>query len=175
MNGELLVFAAASAVAIVSALAMLFQKTPVRSVLSLVVTFFALAVLSVLLAAPFIAALQVIVYAGAILVLFLFVIMLLNLTQEAADKETRVVHRFLSVMGVLALGGILVGVTWKAGNPPVPITTSSNAIPVLGVDGEIPLLGRLLFTDYLLPFEALSVLLLLAVVGALLLSKRRFE
>ncbi len=175
MNGELLVFAAASALAIVSALAMLFQKTPVRSVLSLVVTFFSLAVLSVLLAAPFIAALQVIVYAGAILVLFLFVIMLLNLTKEAEEKETRIVHRFLSVLAVLALGGILVGVTWKAGNPPVPIMASSNVIPAVGLDGEIPLLGRLLFTDYLLPFEALSVLLLLAVVGALLLSKRRFE
>jgi NADH-quinone oxidoreductase subunit J len=175
MNGELLVFAAASALAIVSALAMLFQKTPVRSVLSLVVTFFSLAVLSVLLAAPFIAMLQVIVYAGAILVLFLFVIMLLNLTQEAEDKEARVVHRFLSVLAVLALGAILVGVTWKAGPLPVPISPSLNAIPATGMDGEIPLLGRLLFSDYLLPFEALSVLLLLAVVGALLLSKRRFE
>jgi NADH-quinone oxidoreductase subunit J len=175
MNGETIVFAAASAVAIVSALAMLFQRTPVKSVLWLVVTFFALAVLSVLLAAPFIAALQVIVYAGAILVLFLFVIMLLNLTQEAADEETRMVHRFLSVGTVLALGGILVGVTWKSGAPPAPIVPSANVIPALGVNGEIPLLGRLLFTDYLLPFEALSVLLLLAVVGALLLSKRRFE
>ena len=146
-----------------------------RSVLSLVVTFFSLAVLSVLLAAPFVAALQVIVYAGAILVLFLFVIMLLNLTQEAAEKETRLVHRFLSAFSVLALGGILVGVTWRSGAPPVPVTLGQNVIPATGVNGEIPMLGRLLFTDYLLPFEALSVLLLLAVVGALLLSKRRFE
>jgi NADH-quinone oxidoreductase subunit J len=175
MNGEVIVFATASAVALVSALAMLFQKTPIKSVLSLVVTFFSLAVLSVLLAAPFIAALQVIVYAGAILVLFLFVIMLLNLTAEATEKETRVVHRVLSIGSVVALGGILVGVTWNAGPPQVPITPSPNAIPVLGVDGELPLLGKLLFTDYLLPFEALAVLLLLAVVGALLLSKRRFE
>jgi len=174
MNGELIVFALASAVAIVFALAMLFQKTPVKSVLSLVVTFFALAVLSILLAAPFVAALQVIVYAGAILVLFLFVIMLLNLTQEAADSETRLVHRVLSVASVLTLGGLLVGVTWRSGPPPVPIGPSLNPIPTPSGD-EIPLLGRLLFTDYLLPFEALSVLLLLAVVGALLLSKRRFE
>ena len=154
---------------------MLLTKTPVKSVLALVATFFSLAVLSVLLAAPFIAALQVIVYAGAILVLFLFVIMLLNLTKEAEEKETRLVHRVLSIGSVLALGGILVGVTWKAGPPPAPILPSANVIPAAGVNGEIPLLGRLLFTDYLLPFEALSVLLLLAVVGALLLSKRRFE
>ena len=81
MTGELIVFAGASGLAIAFALSMLFQKTPVKSVLSLVITFFALAVLSILLAAPFIAALQVIVYAGAILVLFLFVIMLLNLDE----------------------------------------------------------------------------------------------
>ena len=83
MSLELVVFAIASGLAIVSALAMVVVKTPVRSVISLVVTFFALAILSVLLAAPFIAAIQVIVYAGAILVLFLFVVMLLNLTKEA--------------------------------------------------------------------------------------------
>ena len=83
MSLELVVFAIASGLAIVSALAMVVVKTPVKSVISLVLTFFALAVLSILLSAPFIAALQVIVYAGAILVLFLFVVMLLNLTQEA--------------------------------------------------------------------------------------------
>ncbi len=174
MNGELIVFALASALAIVSALAMLFQKTPVKSVLSLVVTFFSLAVLSVLLAAPFVAVLQIIVYAGAILVLFLFVIMLLNLNQEAAEKETRLVHRFLSIFAVLVLGGILVGVTWRAGTPPVPIAPSAHAIPAVGGD-EIPLLGRLLFDQYVLSVGSLSVLFLGAVVGALLLSKRRFE
>ncbi len=171
MNGELIVFAAASGLALVFALVMLFQKRPVKSVLSLVITFFGLAVLSVLLAAPFIAALQLIVYAGAILVLFLFVIMLLNLEQEAEDKETRSVHRFLSVAGLLGLGGILLGLTLRAGPPPVP-PSGPHALPA---PDEIPLLGRLLFSDYLLAFEALSVLLLLAAVGALLLSKRRFE
>ena len=170
MSLELVVFAIASGLAIVSALAMVVVKTPVRSVISLVLTFFCLAVLSILLAAPFIAALQVIVYAGAILVLFLFVIMLLNLQQEAEDRDERPVQRWLGLVAVVALGGLLLGVTLKAGAPPVPAT--GGLIPA---KDEIPILGRLLFSDYLLAFEALSVLLLLAAVGALVLSKRRFD
>lgn len=170
MSLELVVFAIASGLAIVSALAMVVVKTPVRSVISLVVTFFALAVLSILLAAPFIAAIQVIVYAGAILVLFLFVVMLLNLTNEAASKDRRPIQRLLGLVSVVALGGLLLGVTLRAGAPPVP--AAGGLIPA---KDEIPILGRLLFSDYLLAFEALSVLLLLAAVGALVLSKRRFD
>lgn len=170
MSLELAVFAIASGLAIVSALAMVVVKTPVRSVLSLVLTFFCLAVLSILLAAPFVAALQVIVYAGAILVLFLFVIMLLNLQQEAEDRDERPVQKWLGLVAVVALGGLLLGVTLRAGAPPVP--AAGGLIPA---KDEIPILGRLLFSDYLLAFEALSVLLLLAAVGALVLSKRRFD
>ena len=170
MSLELVVFAIASGLAIVSALAMVVVKTPVRSVLSLVLTFFCLAVLSILLAAPFVAALQVIVYAGAILVLFLFVIMLLNLQQEAEDKDERPIQKWLGLVAVVALGGLLLGVTLRAGAPPVP--AAGGLIPA---KDEIPILGRLLFSDYLLAFEALSVLLLLAAVGALVLSKRRFD
>jgi NADH-quinone oxidoreductase subunit J len=171
LSGELIIFAAAAALALVSALSMVVQKTPVRSVLSLVVTFFCLAVLSILLAAPFIAALQVIVYAGAILVLFLFVIMLLNLQVEATDEDRRPVQRVLAILAVLGLGGALCGLTLRAPKLPVP-ATGPGVIPAAD---EIPILGRLLFSDYLLAFEALSVLLLLAAVGALLLSKRTFE
>lgn len=170
MSLELVVFAIASGLAIASALAMVVVKTPVRSVLSLVLSFFCLAVLSVLLAAPFIAALLVIVYAGAILVLFLFVIMLLNLQQEAEDRDERPVQKWLGLVAVVALGGLLLGVTLRAGAPPVP--AAGGLIPA---KDEIPILGRLLFSDYLLAFEALSVLLLLAAVGALVLSKRRFD
>lgn len=171
INGEMAVFAFASALAIVFSLVMVFQTRPVRSVLSLVVTFFGLAILSVLLSAPFIAALQVIVYAGAILVLFLFVIMLLNLTEEAAEKDTRPVQRVLGTAIVMALGGLLIGVTLRAGKPPV----GADGLKLLPSPDEIPLLGRLLFSDYLLAFEMVSVLLLLASVGALILSKRKFD
>ena len=171
MSLELVVFAIASGLAIVSALAMVVVKTPVRSVISLVLTFFCLAVLSILLAAPFIAALQVIVYAGAILVLFRLVIMLLNLTKEAEGHDERPIQRLLGLVAVVALGGLLLGVTLKAGAPPVPPAGG----PIANVTDEIPVLGRLLFSDYLLAFEALSVLLLLAAVGALILSKRKFD
>ena len=171
LNGQVVVFGFASFFALAFALLMVVQKTPVRSVLSLVVTFFGLSVLAILLAAPFIAALQIFVYAGAILVLFLFVIMLLNLKEEAADEDDRPVQRMLGLLVALALGGLLSGATLRAPAPPRGMP-STGAIPS---PDEIPAIGRLLFSDYLLAFEALSLLLLVAAVGALLLSKRKFE
>ncbi len=170
-SGELVVFGFASALALVFALLMVVVKTPVRSVLSLIATFFGLSVLAILLAAPFIAALQIFVYAGAILVLFLFVIMLLNLREEAAEKDDRPVQRTLGLLVALALGGLLAGATLRAPVPPRGVPTRAS-IPV---PDEIPALGRLLFSDYLFAFEVLSLILLVAAVGALLLSKRRFE
>ena len=171
LNGQLVVFGLASFLALAFALLMVVQKTPVRSVLSLVGTFFGLSVLAILLAAPFIAALQIFVYAGAILVLFLFVIMLLNLKEEAADKDDRPVQRTLGLLVALALGGLLAGATLRAPAPPRGARTGVS----MPVPDEIPALGRLLFSDYLLAFEVLSLLLLVAAVGALLLSKRSFE
>lgn len=170
VSGELVVFTIASVLAIGFALAMVVQKTPVRSVLSLVVTFFGLSIFSIQLAAPFIAVIQVFVYAGAILVLFLFVIMLLNLSQEASEEESRPVQRWLGLLVALALGGLLAGASLRAPTP-------KGAVPpaVLPLKDEIPTIGRLLFSDDLLAFEALSFLLLVAAVGALLLSKKRFE
>ncbi len=172
MTAELVVFALAAGLAIAFALAMVVQKTPVRSVLALVVTFFGIAVLSVLLAAPFVAAIIVIVYAGAILVLFLFVIMLLNLNEEAREKDARPVQRILGLVAVLALGGILLGVTLRAGTPPAATAAGGPRIPT---PDEIPTVGRLLFSDYLFAFEAVAVLLLAAAVGALILAKRRVD
>jgi NADH-quinone oxidoreductase subunit J len=169
LSGDLVVFTIASVLAIGFAVAMVVQRTPVRSVLSLVVTFFGLAIFSIQLAAPFIAVIQVFVYAGAILVLFLFVIMLLNLQQEATEAESRPVQRTLGLLTALALGGLLSGAALRA---PMP----KGAAPALTpLKDEIPTIGRLLFSDYLLAFEALSFLLLVAAIGALLLSKRRFE
>jgi NADH-quinone oxidoreductase subunit J len=172
MTGDVLLFGVAAGLAIAFALAMVVQKTPVRSVLSLVVTFFGIAVLAVMLAAPFIAAIIMIVYAGAILVLFLFVIMLLNLNEEAREKDTRPVQRILGLIAALALGGLLLGLTLRAGRPPVESAGVTARIPVAD---EIPTIGRLLFSDYLFAFEAVAVLLLAAAVGALILSKRRMD
>ena len=172
MTGDLLLFGVAAGLAIAFALAMVVQKTPVRSVLALVVTFFGIAVLAIMLAAPFIAAIIMIVYAGAILVLFLFVIMLLNLNEEAREKDTRPVQRILGLISALALGGLLLGLTLRAGKPPVETGAVAAKIPV---PDEIPTIGRLLFSDYLFAFEAVAVLLLAAAVGALILSKRRMD
>ena len=172
MTAELILFALAAGLAIAFALAMVVEKTPVRSVLSLVVTFFGIAVLAVMLAAPFIAAIIMIVYAGAILVLFLFVVMLLNLNEEAREKDTRPVQRVLGLVSALALGGLLLGLTLRAGKPPVEPSAVAAKIPAVD---EIPLVGRLLFSDYLFAFEAVAVLLLAAAVGALILSKRRMD
>jgi NADH-quinone oxidoreductase subunit J len=172
VSADLVLFALAAGLAIAFAVAMVVQKTPVRSVLSLVVTFFGIAVLAVMLAAPFIAAIIVIVYAGAILVLFLFVIMLLNLNEEAREKDTRPVQRILGLIAAVALGGLLLGVTLRAGKPPVETAAAAARIPA---PDEIPTIGRLLFSNYLFAFEAVAVLLLAAAVGALILSKRRTD
>ncbi|HQR45620.1 MAG TPA: NADH-quinone oxidoreductase subunit J [Thermoanaerobaculia bacterium] len=172
MTGGLVLFALAAGLAIAFALAMIVETSPVRSVLSLVVTFFGITVLAILLAAPFIAAIIMIVYAGAILVLFLFVIMLLNLNEEAREKDARPVQRVLGLVAVLALGGLLLGLTLRAGAPPVAPSAAAAKIPS---PDEIPLIGRLLFSDYLFAFEAVAVLLLAAAVGALILSKRRMD
>jgi NADH-quinone oxidoreductase subunit J len=97
--------------------------------------------------------------------------MLLNLGPDAQDEDHRPIQRVLGLGVTLGLGGLLVGATLRSGPAPVP-PAGPGLIPA---DDEIPILGRLLFSDYLLAFEALSVLLLLAAVGALILSKRRFD
>jgi NADH-quinone oxidoreductase subunit J len=97
--------------------------------------------------------------------------MLLNLKEEAADKDDRPVQRTLGLLVALALGGLLSGAALRAPVPP----RGAAARATIPMPDEIPALGRLLFSDYLLAFEVLSLLLLVAAVGALLLSKRRFE
>jgi NADH-quinone oxidoreductase subunit J len=163
---ERVVFDLAALLAVAFAGVMVVHRNPIKSVLALVVSFFALAVCYVLLSAPFIAAIQVIVYAGAILVLFLFVIMLLNLNEEARQKVTRPVHQMLSGIGVLAFAALLLGVLRQSGQVRV------SAPPLAAASGEVAPLARSLFADYLLPFEALSVLLLAALVGSFVLARR---
>ena len=138
-----------------------FSRSPVTSAMFLVLTIVSLAALFVLLHAFFLAAVQVLVYAGAVIVLFLFVIMLLDLREE----ERRPL-RGLALIG----GGVLaVAVAVLLGSAFAGLPEASGS-PVL--EGTTRPLGRMLFTDYLLPFEILSVLLLVAMVGAVLLSKK---
>lgn len=139
-----------------------FSLNPVTSAMFLVLTIASLAGLFVLLHAFFLAAVQVLVYAGAVIVLFLFVIMLLDLKAE----ERRKIKRIAVLAGVVSVGTILAVFLKALADFPL----SREEVPVLE-GGTIPL-GNLLFTRYLLPFEIVSVLLLVAMVGVVLLSKK---
>ena len=139
-----------------------FSRNPVTSAMFLVLTIAGLAGLFVLLHAFFLAAVQVLVYAGAVIVLFLFVIMLLNLKEE----ERRKVRKPWMVAGVLCVGAILLLFAYSL----ISVRVPGEAVPTL--EGATLPLGRLLFTQYLLPFEIVSILLLVAMVGVVLLSKK---
>ena len=159
---EYVIFFFFAAVAVIFALVVITNRNPVVSALSLVVSFFALAVMYVLLEAPFLAALQVIVYAGAIMVLFLFVIMLLNL-QHQAEPHTRPVQQFFGYTGSALFGLVIVYYLAKYAVmrlPSGPFVADARAV------------GIALFQAYIFPFEMVSILLLAAIVGALLLSGR---
>ncbi len=140
-----------------------FSLNPVTSAMFLVLSIASMAVLFVLLQAFFLAAVQVLVYAGAVIVLFLFVIMLLDLKAEERQR----IKASSVIAGVISVGAILyILFSTVAGSP---LGTSQQVPQVEG--GTIPL-GRLLFSQYLLPFEVVSILLLVAMVGVVLLSKR---
>jgi len=139
-----------------------FTRNPVTSAMFLVLTIISMAGLFVLLHAFFLAAVQILVYAGAVMVLFLFVIMLLDLKEEAH----RHIKTFGVVTGVLSVGALL-AIAVRA-----IVTSGVGAGLQPQAEGATKPLGKLLFTQYLLPFEIVSVLLLVAMVGAILLSKK---
>jgi NADH-quinone oxidoreductase subunit J len=162
MTAEILLFFVFAAIAVVFALVVVLHRNPVVGALSLVASFFALAVIYVLLEAPFLAALQVIVYAGAIMVLFLFVIMLLNL-QHVAEPPTRPIQQFLGYTSCAAFGIGLVYFLIKY----AVVGPAADRFPATARD-----VGIRMFEAYVFPFEMVSILLLAAIVGALLLSGR---
>lgn len=146
-----------------SAVMVVASKNPVHSVLYLIITFFAIAGHYVLLNAQFLAAVHVIVYAGAIMVLFLYVIMLLNLNKDAEPHKSNLI-KFAAVVS----GGIMLTVlvaALKGVDSQMAITGSERNI------GLVKNLGNILFTEYLFPFEVSSVLFLAAMVGAVMLGK----
>src|SRR5580765_7841634 len=140
-----------------------FSRNPVTSAMFLVLAIASLAGLFVLLQAFFLAAVQVLVYAGAVMVLFLFVIMLLDLKEE----ERRKVKKLGLVAGLISVGAI-VGIFVKSLLATQPGKNLANPSAV----GDTATLGKMLFTSYLLPFEIVSILLLVAMVGVILLSKK---
>ncbi len=167
-RAEFLVFVPLAVLSVVAAVGMVLSRNAVYSALMLVVNFFCLAGFYVLLEAQFIAAVQVIVYAGAIMVLFLFVLMLLGVGSEDVLKETIRGQRVAAaVLGLLLLGGV--GFALANGG----LGGGAGSLAAANSAGNVQAIGRLLFTRYVFAFEAVGLLLVVAAVGALVLGKRR--
>ena len=156
-----------SLIAIISALLVVFSKSPVHSVLYLVSCFFAIAGHFVLLNAQFLAVVHIIVYGGAIMVLFLFVVMMLNL-----NKETNFPKSNFSKFAAVVAGGVLM-LTIIAAIQSYNIST--QMVGALKSQGTVQAIGRELFSTYLLPFEISSILLFSAIVGAVMLAKKETD
>ena len=162
MSLVMLVFYVVAAVALASAVVAVSHRSPVINVLSLVVTFFCVAINFALLGAGFLAAAQILIYAGAILVLFLFVIMLLNVSEQATPDD-RPIQRVgaLVTVTVIGLAGLTLAMAGRAIAGPAPLA------------GNVAALGRALLGPYVLTFELITVVLMAAMVGAMVLVKRK--
>mgnify|MGYP001397995164 FL=1 len=163
-----LLFYSVACLTIISALFVVLNRNPVYSAVMLVLCFFSIATLYLLLEAYFVAVLEIIIYAGAIMVLFLFVIMLLDLGREAALPKLKILDKALSLfLVVIIFLGILTLTMWDGGDLHQTLNPSSV--------GDITAVGKALFTDFLLPFEVASLLLLVALIGTVFLAKRRVK
>jgi NADH-quinone oxidoreductase subunit J len=158
------------AVAVIASMLVIAQRNPIYSVLLLIASFGALSGLYVLLDAPFVAVTQIIVYAGAIMVLFLFVVMLLNAPHEETEHDEKI-HplrrpgpmRFGAVLAVVLIVELVWALT-RAG-------AEESAFPA-AQQATVRMIGKTLFTDYAFPFEVTSLLIIVAMVGAVVLAKR---
>jgi NADH-quinone oxidoreductase subunit J len=173
MSGQELVFYLFAAIAVVSALATVSRRNPVVAAVWLVATFFAVAVCYLLLSATFLAAIQILVYAGAMMVLFVFVIMVLDVDERGREEHRRPsrVAR-LGYYGSLVLsGGFLAWVL--LGTLARQFLSPGAAMDPSVEFGTANAIGREIFTDYLFAFEAISLLLLAAVIGAVVVARNR--
>ncbi|MCQ4035158.1 NADH-quinone oxidoreductase subunit J family protein [Kaistella montana] len=161
---EQIIFFIVALMAVASAVYFVFARNPLYAILSLIITFFSIAALYILLNAQFLGIVQVIVYAGAIMVLFLYVLMMLNLNKGNESKK----QNLTKFIGVFTAGILLIGVlgAFKGlkGN-----SFAGNVDSSIGLTKN---LGRLLFNEYVLPFELASVLILAGIVGAVLIGKK---
>jgi NADH-quinone oxidoreductase subunit J len=161
--GSMLAFGLIALVALVAALGLILKRNPIHGALFLVVNLGCVAALYLMLGAEFLAAAQIIVYAGAIMVLFVFAIMVLIPGKEETGPDPRRLYRLAALpVGALLLIQLVMVLTARR--------TTPDTVPAAG---GVEAIGRLLFTDYLFPFELTSLLLLAAMVGALLLARRR--
>lgn len=168
---ETIIFCVFAATSVIGSLVLVSHKNPVASALSLVLTLFSTAVLFILLLAHFIALIQVLVYAGAIMVLFLFTVMFLNLRDESLRFDAVKVPVKLGILSLLLLiSGYFTFIGFKK-IPPLNTMVISHPEPFGTVEG----VGEVLFSDYLLPFELTSVLIVVAILGVVVIAKRRFD
>jgi NADH-quinone oxidoreductase subunit J len=160
-------------IAVLGALLVIVQRNPIYSVLAIIISFFGLAGLYVLLEAPFVAVVQIIIYAGAIMVLFLFVVMLLNVPREDAGEWDRAhpYYRPWAMRIGAALAVVMaVQLLWAFSRTPGLNVGIGDQRPGVSSVAE---LGRVLFTDYMFAFEVTSILIIIAMVGAVVLARKR--
>jgi NADH-quinone oxidoreductase subunit J len=163
---ETIFFTIVAAVAVLSSILVITCKNPINSALSLVMTFFCLATFYVMLDAPFMAAIQVIVYAGAIMVLIIFVIMLLNVRTESGKRSSHALV-ISSIIGFFVLFETCYFLFRST------VTERPLDRALINRLGHTEMIGRALYSDFLLPFEITSLLLLVAIVGAIILAKKK--
>jgi len=167
---ELLIFYPLAIACVILALLVVFNNSPIGSAVALIGMMLCLAAVFVLLQAHFLAIIQVLIYAGAIMVLFMFVIMLLNLQGDDKEWKARERNLFLSITtGVLIIGVLYKFITITSGTE---FNTPAEVPDNFGTTAEV---GTTLFTDYVLPFEVASILLLVAMVGAVVLAKSKVD
>ena len=170
---ELVVFVLASLMAIVGAVGVVVRRNPVHAAMSLVLTLFGIAVIFVQQGAHFLAAVQVIVYAGAIVVLFLFVIMLLGVDQaEDLSIEPLTLQRPLAAVIGVAMVGLLTGAVLTSDNAVLKTGAGLSSPTLDSPDANVRELARSIFGDHVFAFEITSILLLVAVVGTVILARR---
>jgi NADH-quinone oxidoreductase subunit J len=165
---DTILFIVFATIAVVCAFNLIFQKHPISSALSLIGVMGSLAVLYLLLGAEFIAMAQMIVYGGAVMVLFIFVIMLLNAGSEKSSNKSW----FAQIAGLpllLALVALIVFLV-RTVLPPMRVVEFGS-----WVGGTAEAIGQMLFTEYLLPFEIISILILIAILGAVVLARKEID
>ncbi len=168
MSIDTIIFFILAAASIISAIIVVTRRSPMMSVVFLVINFIILAIIYLTLQAQFIAVIQVVVYAGAIMVLFLFVVMLLNLGKEEMLTEKITYKKRVAVgLVVVMLVQLVIGILMSDSKFHQQVAPNAEQL------GTVEGIGRMLFTQYLFPFEITSVLLLAAIIGAVVLAKKR--
>ena len=169
----LIIFYVFAFLSVLGALGVLFLRSPIHCALSLVGTFFCLGAIYVMLNAEFVAVIQVLVYAGAIMVLFLFVLMLLSSkdNEKYVNKWSigKLLAGTLSLWVFVQIASLFMADELQLG------PKGEYPIEIVEEVGSVVLIGRLLFTDYILSFEIIAILLLIAVIGAVVIANRRFQ